>query len=79
MRVNLLRTIRYDIYLEPEGDGSTRLRWEQEIIALNDEGDRHVAAQTQEEFAALIGKVQTMLEHYLETEEPLELEYSGTS
>ena len=78
VRVNSLRTIRYDIYLRPEGDGSTTLRWEQEITALNAEGDRHVAAQSQEEFATLIGKVEVMLEHYLRTGEPLTVEYTGT-
>jgi hypothetical protein len=78
VRVNRLRVIRYDIYLEPEGDGSTALIWEQEITALDDEGDRHVAAQSQEEFAATIGKVERMLEHYLETGEAMEIEYAGT-
>ncbi len=78
VRVNRLRTIRYDIYLRPGGDGSTTLSWEQEITALNDRGDRHVAAQRQEDFAALIGKVERMLEHYLQTGEALQMEYSGT-
>lgn len=78
VRVNLLRVIRYDIYLEPNGDGSTTLRWEQEITALNEEGDRHVAALTQEDFSATIGKVEGMLAHYLKTGEPLRMEYSGT-
>ena len=78
VRVNSLRAIRYDIFLQPEGDGSTTLSWEQEITALNEEGDRHVAAQSQEEFAATIGKVERMLEHYLKTGEPMEVEYSGT-
>ena len=78
VRVDSLRTIRYDIYLEPEVDGSTRLRWEQEITALNEDGDRHVAAQSQEEFSGLIGKVERMLEHYLKTGEALDMEYAGT-
>ncbi len=78
VRVNSLRTIRYDIYLEPEGDGSTTLRWEQEITALDEDGDRHVAAQHQEEFAATIREVERMLEHYLKTGEALRIEYSGT-
>ncbi len=78
VRVDSLRTIRYDIYLEPEVDGSTTLRWQQEITALNEDGDRHVAAQSQEEFAATIAKVEGMLGHYLKTGEPLRVEYSGT-
>ena len=75
VRVNPLRAIRYDITLEPEGDGSTTLRWEQEITALDENGDRHVAAQSQEEFSTLIGTLEHMLEHYLKTGEALEIEH----
>ncbi len=75
VRVNPLRAIRYDIYLEPEGDGSTTLRWEQEITALNEDGDRHVAAQRRSDFAAMIGSVERMLEHFLKTGEALEIEH----
>jgi len=73
VRVNPLRAIRYDVYLEPAGDGSTRLRWEQEITALDESGDHHVAAQRQEDFAAMIGNLERMLEHYLTTGEALDL------
>ena len=65
----------YDIYLEPEGDGSTTLRWEQEITALNENGDRLVAAQRQEDFSTLIGNIERMLEHYLKTGEALDIEH----
>ncbi len=78
VRVDRLRTIRYDIHLRPESDGSTTLAWEQEITALDDRGDHHVAGQRQEDFAALIGKVERMLEHYLQTGKALEMEYAGT-
>lgn len=75
VRVNPLRTIVYDIYLEPDGDGSTTLRWEQEITSLDASADGHVAAQRQEDFSRQIGKVELMLEHYLETGEALDIEY----
>ena len=78
IRVDSLRTIRYDVHLEPEGDGTTTLRWEQEITALNDAGDAHVAAQREEDFAAAIAKVERMLEHYLKTGEAMAMEYAGT-
>lgn len=78
IRVHPLRVIRYDIYLQPQGDGSTVLRWEQEITALDEDGDRHVGAQSQEEFAGLIAKVEQMLDHYLKTGEPMTMDYSGT-
>ncbi len=75
VRVNPLRAIRYDIHLEPAGDGSTDLRWEQEITALDEDGDRHVAAQKQEDFSTMIGAVERMLEHYLKTGEALAIEH----
>ena len=78
VRVDSLRTIRYDIYLEPEGDGSTTLRWQQEITALNEDGDGHVAAQSQEDFSATIATVERMLAYYLKAGEPLTVDYSGT-
>ncbi len=78
VRVNPLRVIRYDIHLQDEGDGSTTLVWEQEITALSENGDRHVAAQSQETFATVIATVERMLEHYLKTGEVLSVEYSGT-
>ena len=73
IRVNRLRTIRYDIRLEPGGDGSTTLTWEQEITALDETGDRHVAAQDEENFVAMVAAEERMLEHYLRTGEALEL------
>lgn len=78
IRVNALRTIRYDIVLEPGADGSTTLRWRQEITALSADADAHVAAQSQDAFTEQIGMVERMLEHYLATGEPLTLEYQGT-
>lgn len=78
VRINPLRTIQYDITLRRESDGSTSLDWQQEITALHEAGDRHVAEQKAEDFAAMIEKVEAMLEHYLETGEPLEAEPQGT-
>ncbi|MEM7351827.1 MAG: SRPBCC family protein [Acidobacteriota bacterium] len=74
VRVDPRRTIRYDIYLEPSGDGTT-LRWEQEITALNEAGDGHVAGVRREDFARQIDTVERMLAHYLETGEALDTEY----
>ena len=71
VRVNPLRTIRYDIRLEPDGEGSTKLYWEQEITALSDDGDRHVAGQREEDFERMIREEERMLEHYLATGEAL--------
>ncbi len=75
IRVNPLRTIRYDIDLERAGDGSTTLTWQQEVTALNEEGDRHVSALSQEDFTVQIQTAEKMLEHYLETGEALEIAY----
>jgi Polyketide cyclase / dehydrase and lipid transport len=75
VRVNRLRTLRYDIRLEPGGDGSTTLCWEQEITALNDDGDRHVASLRPEDFATMVATGERLLEHYLKTGEALRTEY----
>ena len=72
VRVNPLRTIRYDFHLEPAADGSTALRWEQEITALDEAGDRHVAGLEEEDFVAMAAAETSMLEHYLKTGERLE-------
>ena len=75
IRVNPLRTIRYDIGLESDGEGATTLTWEQEVTALNEEGDRHVRALRQEDFTIQIKTVEKMLQHYLETGEALKIDY----
>lgn len=75
VRVDPLRTIRYDITLEPGGDGTTQLRWEQEITALDEAGDRHVATLRQEDFTEMIATGERLLEHYLKTGEALEVAY----
>lgn len=72
VRVNRLRTIQYDIHLEPAGDGSTRLLWEQTITALDEAGDRHVDGLREEDFARMIESLEAMIEHYLSTGEMLE-------
>lgn len=65
VRVNPLRAIRYDVRLTPEGPGTTRLLWEQEITALDEEGDHHVAALREEDFEAMIDTLQGLLERHL--------------
>lgn len=71
VRVNPLRTIHYDIRLTPREGGATRLDWEQEITAIDEAGDRHVAALREEDFAAMIDRLESMLDHYLRTGEAL--------
>lgn len=69
VRVNPLRTILYDITLEPSPAGGTRLIWRQEITALDAAGDALVQGQTQDAFASMIENIERMLEHYLTTGE----------
>ncbi len=71
IRVNPLRTIRYDIRLEPHGDGSTDLVWTQEITALDEASDRHVKALRQEDFVEMVATEERLLQHYLDTGEAL--------
>jgi hypothetical protein len=65
VRVNPLRAMQYDIGLEPAGNESTRLTWQQVITSLSEEGDRHVAAARESDFAAAIAKLEGLLNGYL--------------
>ena len=65
VRVNPLRAIQYDIVLEPAGDESTRLTWQQVITSLSEAGDRHVASLRESDFAANIAKMEGLLNGYL--------------
>ena len=75
VRVDPKRTVQYDIFLRPgstEGGGEvTKLDWIQELTALNDDGDRFVGEQKESDFAAMIEKVEAMLEYFLRHGEPL--------
>lgn len=72
VRINPLRTIQYDIRLEPFGNDSTILIWEQVITALSDDGDSHVAALVEADFAAGIEKLEELLNRYLESNRAIE-------
>lgn len=67
VRVNPLRAIRYDVLLAGNGDGTTSLEWRQEITALNEDGDRQLASLKEDDFVAMIGKLETLLDRYLAT------------
>lgn len=66
VRVNRLRAVRFEIAIEPDGDG-TRLTWTQHLTSLCPDGDAVVAAMTRERFAAIIARLEQMLDHYLRT------------
>ena len=66
------RTTRYEIFLSPQGSG-TSIRWCQEITALSSSGDDVVTAFTKECFDALMISLNKMLAHYLATGKSVEL------
>ena len=66
VRVNRLRAVRFEIAIEPDGDG-TMLTWTQHLTSLRPDGDAVVAAMTRERFAARIARLEQMLDHYLRT------------
>lgn len=72
VRINPLRSIQYDIRLEPSGNDSTILVWEQVITALSDDGDSYVAALVEANFVAGIKKLEELLNHYLESNRAVE-------
>ena len=65
VRSNPLRTVQYDIELEPQDNGTTLLCWTQVITALNEPGDRLVQGLDEADFAANIDKMETLLNDYL--------------
>lgn len=75
VRVNSQRAIRYDVDLEPDGEGATTLTWSQEVTALNEDGDRQVSALRQADFTSQIRTVEKMLQHYLDTGDALHADY----
>ncbi len=72
VRINPLRAIQYDIRLDPFGKNSTILEWEQVITSLSGDGDRHVAALVEADFAARIKKLEGLLNGYLESTRAIE-------
>ena len=67
VRVNPLRTISYDITLSDAGNGTATAVWSQILTGLNEEGNRHVAAYSDEAYAGLMERCRAMLDHYLTT------------
>jgi hypothetical protein len=67
VRVNALRTIRYTITLQPEGDQGTRSEWTQVLTGLNEAGDRVIAQHSDEAFVQEKGLLAQMLNHFLAT------------
>lgn len=57
--------MQYDIRLQPTDDDSPVLVREQRITALNDDGDRHVSALREADFAAMIANIETLMNRYL--------------
>ncbi len=67
VRVDALRTMIYDLHVEPTDGGGTQIRWEQQVTGLSPEGDEHLAAQSQADFVSMLEAMARMLEHYLAT------------
>lgn len=65
VRVNHLRAMQYDIYVESTERNQSRLTWTQVVTALNEAGDRHVASLQEADFAQTINNLETLLNDYL--------------
>jgi len=66
VRTGSLRTMRYAIALRPDGQG-TRICWQQEVTALNAEGQALLLNSTPEAFERQMRLLNEMLDHYLAT------------
>lgn len=67
VRINPLRAMQYDIELEPDGDQSTILTWQQVVTSLSEAGDRHVTLLSDVDFTAMIARLEGLLNDYLGT------------
>ncbi|NBB92845.1 MAG: hypothetical protein GVY32_06740 [Gammaproteobacteria bacterium] len=65
VRVNALRAMHYEIDLEALDTTSTRLTWRQTVTALNEAGNRHVAALEESDFLEMVARIETLLEEFL--------------
>ncbi len=73
VRTGKHRTTRYEIFLDPQGNG-TVIRWNQEITALDSLGDDLVSEFNQERFESFMTPLNRMLAYYLETGKSMELD-----
>lgn len=73
IRISDSRAIKYTITLLPEGTG-TKAIWEQQITALNSDGNRLIEEFSAEEFASHIELLENMLNNYLKTGEMLRMD-----
>lgn len=71
-------TIRYRITLFSNPGGSTQAKWEQTITALNANGNNYVHGFSVSGFAAMIERLEKMINYYLETGQMLK-EQAGQS
>lgn len=67
IRVNALRVIRFSIHLEGMEGGVSQWKWEQTVTGLSAQGDELVGALTDVGYAAKMGMLEKMLNHFLET------------
>ena len=67
VRTNSLRTIKYDIRLKDNNDGTTFVSWEQQITALNEDGNCFVSEMKESDFISMVSMLEKLANYYLET------------
>lgn len=67
VRTNKLRVIRYNISLKQNNNDTTTVEWEQTITALNHEGAVYTEKLIEDDFKAMIGSLEQMLNYFLQT------------
>lgn len=65
IRFNNLRTINYTVAITTDSDGLSLISWEQDITALNDEGNEFVADLEKQDFVEMTDTLGLLLEEYL--------------
>jgi hypothetical protein len=73
VRFNGRRTIRYNIALIDNGDGTTEAEWKQVLTGINEAGNRLVESVTDEAYKQRIAALEQMLNYHLTTGKMLKL------
>lgn len=76
VRTGLMRSTRYEIEVQPEGNGSI-ITWRQEFTSLNQAGSDLLESFSQANFEAVMAPLNKMLEYYLSHGTALDIDLSG--
>jgi hypothetical protein len=73
VRINPIRSLRFSISLEKDGDGTTKASWTQTFTGLSPEGNELIKRITDESYREKMSMRERQINHFLSTGEMLKL------